>query len=93
MTVLELTRYSVPKIIPEMEHQPFSSDMALNDFWLFPKIKSALGGRRFQDIEDIQQNVMTALKAVQHQGSKKCYHHWAKCIPAQGDYFEGDLSQ
>jgi hypothetical protein len=28
--------------------------MVPNDFWLFPKIKSALNGRRFQDIEDIQ---------------------------------------
>jgi hypothetical protein len=27
--------------------------LALNDFWLFPKIKSALEGWRFQDSEDI----------------------------------------
>jgi hypothetical protein len=25
-----------------------------NDFWLFPKIKSALKGRIFQDTEDIK---------------------------------------
>jgi hypothetical protein len=36
-----------------MEHPPFSPDLALNDFWLFSKIKSALKGWRFQDIEDI----------------------------------------
>jgi hypothetical protein len=29
-------------------------NLALNDFWLFPNIKSALKGRRFQDIEGIQ---------------------------------------
>jgi hypothetical protein len=28
--------------------------LAPNDFWLFPKIKYALRGQRFQDIEDIQ---------------------------------------
>jgi hypothetical protein len=33
---------------------PFSPDLAPNDFWLFPKIKSALNGIRFQDIEDIK---------------------------------------
>jgi hypothetical protein len=27
--------------------------LALNDYWLFPKIKSALKGLRFQDTEDI----------------------------------------
>jgi hypothetical protein len=32
-----------------MEHLPFSPDLALNDFWLFPKMKSALKGRRFCD--------------------------------------------
>jgi hypothetical protein len=28
--------------------------MARNDFWLFPEIKSALEGRKFQDIENIK---------------------------------------
>jgi hypothetical protein len=50
-----------------MEHPPCSHDLALNDFWLFPKIKSALKGQKCQDIEDIQKNVMMALKAVPHQ--------------------------
>jgi hypothetical protein len=44
-----------------MEHPPYSSDMALNDSWLFPKIKSALKGCRFQDTEDIQKNVTKAI--------------------------------
>jgi hypothetical protein len=34
-----------------MDHLPCSPDLALNDFWLFPKIKSALKGRRFLDID------------------------------------------
>jgi hypothetical protein len=37
-----------------MKHPPYSPALAQNDFWLFPKIKSARKGRRFQDIEDIQ---------------------------------------
>jgi hypothetical protein len=40
--------------ITEMEHPPYSCHLAPNDFWLFPKIKTALKGRRFQDTEDIQ---------------------------------------
>jgi hypothetical protein len=42
------------KLITEMEHQPYFPDLALNGFWLFPEIKSALKGRKFQDTEDIQ---------------------------------------
>jgi transposase len=53
MTMLHPTRRSLsssfwPKI------PPYSPDLAPNDVWLFPKIKSALKGRRFQDIEDIK---------------------------------------
>jgi len=60
MTVLQLTshpltgkRFWAQKLIAEMEHQPCSPDLAPNDFWLFPKIKSALKGRRLQDIKNV----------------------------------------
>jgi len=40
---------------------------------------------------------MMALKAVPQQEFQECIqqwkHHWAKCIGAQGEYFEGDPSQ
>jgi hypothetical protein len=50
-----------------MEHPPYSSNFAPHDFCLFPKINSAFKGGRFQDIEDIQENMTTALKAVPQQ--------------------------
>jgi hypothetical protein len=37
-----------------MEHPPYSPDFAPKNFWLFTKLKSALKGWRFQDVEDIQ---------------------------------------
>jgi hypothetical protein len=59
-----------------MEHPPCSPDLALNDLCLFPKTKSALNGRRLQNIEDIQKNVMTALKAIPQLEFQKCFHWW-----------------
>jgi hypothetical protein len=51
--VLSVKEFLAQKSITEME-QPFHSlDMTQYDFWLFPTIKSALKGRRFQDTEDI----------------------------------------
>jgi hypothetical protein len=47
-----------------MENPPHSPDLATNNFWLLPKIKFALKGRRCQDTEYIQNNVTTALKAI-----------------------------
>jgi len=52
--VFPVKQFLVQKSITEMEHPPSSPDLAPNDFWLFPKIKSALKGRRFQDIENIK---------------------------------------
>jgi len=40
------------------------------------KIKSALKGRRFHDTEDIQINVMMALKAIPQQEFQKCFQQW-----------------
>jgi hypothetical protein len=63
------------KLITEMEHLPYSPDLALNDFWLLPKIKSALKGQSFLDTEDIRRKV-TALKGVPHQEFQKCFQQW-----------------
>jgi hypothetical protein len=49
-----------------MKHPTNSPDLAPNNFRLFPKLKSALKGRRFQDIVDIKE-VMMALKALSQQ--------------------------
>jgi len=40
---------------------PYFPDLASNDFWLFPEIKSALKGRRFQDkkCDDSTENYST----------------------------------
>jgi histone-lysine N-methyltransferase SETMAR len=58
---LSAKQFLIEKSITEMEHPPCSPDLAPKDFWLFPKMKSALTGRRYQDTENILKNVMTAL--------------------------------
>jgi histone-lysine N-methyltransferase SETMAR len=64
--VLSVKQFLTQKSITEMQHPPYSPDLAPNNFWLFTKIKCALRGRRLQDTEDIykKKNVTTALKAV-----------------------------
>jgi transposase len=51
---LSVKQFLVQKSITKMEHPYYSPDLAPNDLWLFPKIKSALKGRKFQDVESIQ---------------------------------------
>jgi len=47
----------------------------------------------FLDTEDMQENVIKALKVIPQWEFQKCFqqwqHHWAKSIAAEVEYFEG----
>jgi hypothetical protein len=64
-------QFVVQESITEMEHLPCSPDMAPNDFWLFPKIKSALKGRRFRILKTPEK--LTALEAIPQQDFQKIF--------------------
>jgi len=73
---------------------PYSPDLAPADFFLFPKLKSSLKGRRFQTVEEIEENSIWDLHAILQnafqdalQNWKQC---WERCIKSEGEYFEGD---
>ena len=40
------------KIVP---HPPYSPDMSPCDFWMFPRLKEKLRGRRFEDVEEMRE--------------------------------------
>jgi hypothetical protein len=74
-----------------MEHQPFSPDLAENNFSLFPKIKSALKGQEFQYIEDIKKICDNGTESYSTAGFPKNVSN-SDSIAAQGEFFEGDAS-
>ena len=49
--------------IAQLRQPPYSPDIASCDFWMFSKLKMALKGKRFDDIETIQSNATRELKA------------------------------
>ena len=48
-----------------MTQTPYSPDLVPYDFWLFPKLKSPLKVKRFQTIDEIQENMMRQLMAIE----------------------------
>jgi hypothetical protein len=46
-------QFLAQNLITEVKNSPYSPDLIPNGFWLFPKIKFALKGQKFQDVEDI----------------------------------------
>ena len=63
-TVLSVREFLVTKQITVLEHPAYSPDLALSDFFLFPKINEILKGRHFGDTDDIKNNTTAALKAI-----------------------------
>ena len=47
--------------ITQVTQFPYSPDLALCNFWLLPKLKSPLKGKRFQTVDEIQENMMGQL--------------------------------
>ena len=75
-------------------HPPYSPYVASADFFLFPKLKTTLKGRRFQTMEEIQENAVRELRAITESAFQEAFQQWKKrwgrCIASRGDYFEED---
>ena len=93
-TALLTQQFLAANKIPVIPHPPYSPDLAPCDFFLFPKMKWKLKGRRFDTIEDIQaetQKVLDTLTEKNFQDAfQKWRRRWDRCLHAGGNYFEGD---
>ena len=54
-------RYLAKHQITQVTQTPYSPDLAPCNFWLFPKLKSPLKGKRFQTVDETQENMMGQL--------------------------------
>jgi len=78
-------------VVPQPHYSP---DLAPGDFFLFPKLKSTLKGRRFDTFNEIQKNSTKELFAITKEAFQKAFQSWQKClercVASEGNYFEGD---
>jgi len=78
-------------VVPQPSYYP---GLAPADFFLFPKLKSTLKGRRFGTFDEIQKNSTNELFAILKEAFQKAFQSWQKgwerCVASEGSYFEGD---
>ena len=59
---------------------------------MFPKWKSSLKGRRFQTVEEIEENLIRDLRSVPQNTFQDAFQKWKKCwergIKSGGGYCE-----
>ena len=83
-----LTKYK----IAVLEHPPYSPDLA-HVTLLFPKIKSALKGTRFESVDAVKAKA-TELMNKLSEDLRHCFLQWKirmeRCRDWRGEYIEGD---
>ena len=66
--------------VTTLEHPPYSPDPAPGDFYLFPRLKSALKERSVFDATDIIKNATEELRRLSRYGFQECfqdlYNRW-----------------
>ncbi|UYV72156.1 hypothetical protein LAZ67_9001979 [Cordylochernes scorpioides] len=76
----------------QIPHPPYSPDLAPNDFFLYPKLKINLKGRKFDNFDMIQAESKATLRNLSKSDFISCFDNWKKrwngCIEAGGVYFE-----
>ena len=80
--------------ITVLEHPPYSPDLTPCDFFLFPKVKSALKGTRFETVDAVKAKVAEVMKGLSEDDLKHCFEQWKirmeRCRDQKGEYIEGD---
>jgi len=71
-----IKQFLANKRILILEHPSFSPDQAPCDFYLFPKLKTALKGTRFQTIEEVKTRVAFQLKGLTSDDLQHCLEQW-----------------
>jgi hypothetical protein len=75
-------------------HLAYSPDLTPCEFFLFPKMKLKLKGRRFDTIEEIQAELQRVLDTVTEKDFQEAFQKWRRrwdrCVHVGGNYFEGD---
>ncbi|XP_069695925.1 uncharacterized protein [Periplaneta americana] len=60
----DLFQFLAQKMIPILEQPPYSPDVAPADFFLFPRLKAAMKGERFADVNAIKNRVTAVLRSI-----------------------------
>ena len=73
-----------------MDRPPYSTDLALNGFFLFGYLKRELEGMIFQIEEEVLEKVKSAILSIPKDAFKTVYDEWIlklkACIESNEDY-------
>ena len=63
-SVIHVYQFLAQKMVAVHDHPPYVPDLALMDFFLFPRLKAAIKGVRFADVNAIKDRVTAVLRLI-----------------------------
>ena len=88
----KVNEFLIKKQICVIDHPPYSPDLSPCDYFLFPKLKTAMKGAVYDDVPTIQAAVTQVLKNISKTEFKKSMDKLVdrskRCIELNGSYFE-----
>ena len=79
--------------VVELLHPPYSPDLAPCDFFLFPRLKRQLTGRKYQTRKNLGSAIFQFLNSIPRKDYENAFKNWIKrlklCVSNSGEFFEG----
>ncbi len=93
-TALDTRKFLIQCGMKVIEHPPYSPDLAPSDFWLYPRLKKPLRGKRYENLHSLKEAVCKEIGSISSEEFKDCVTkqwpcRWARCVNSAGAYFEG----
>ena len=63
-----------------MSHPPYSSNLTLSDFFLFPQMKKDLKGKHFANVEEVGKKMTEALEGIKIDECRNCSEQWKNIL-------------
>ena len=87
-----VSEYLKQEKVVELPHPPYSPDRAPCDFFLFPRLKKNLAGRKYQTRKNLGSAIFQCLNSIPRKDYENAFKNWIKrlklCVSHGGKYFE-----
>ena len=91
-----VTEFLESEKVTILPHHPFSTNLVPCDYFLFPKLKYHLSGKRYNSRNALGSAVYQYLMGVpieEYEKIENCFQKWIdrlkRCIQVDGEYFDG----
>ena len=87
---IRVRQFLAQKMVAVLDHPPYTPDLAPAEFFLFPRLKAAIKGARFADVNAIKDRLLAVRDRFHRRHLLIVSGGCTKmCVVADDDYFKG----